>query len=98
MKLGTKKGWKSLVPIRMGRKSGTQFCMFPKVRSAGQTPGDAPVYLNVYDLTPVNGYMYWAGLGIFHSGIEGIVFLLFLFVLSPPLIDLDKHVNMLSLN
>ncbi|OAY71324.1 deSI-like protein At4g17486 [Ananas comosus] len=70
MKLGTKKGWKSLVPIRMGRKSGTQFCMFPKVRSAGQTPGDAPVYLNVYDLTPVNGYMYWAGLGIFHSGIE----------------------------
>lgn len=30
-----------------------------------------PVYLNVYDLTPVNNYLYWFGLGIFHSGIEG---------------------------
>ena len=29
-----------------------------------------PVYLNVYDLTPMNGYVYWVGLGIFHSGIE----------------------------
>ncbi|CAA6657555.1 unnamed protein product [Spirodela intermedia] len=44
--------------------------MFPKVRSVGQTSGNAPVYLNVYDLTPVNGYVYWAGFGIFHSGVE----------------------------
>ncbi|XP_057520300.1 deSI-like protein At4g17486 isoform X2 [Amaranthus tricolor] len=29
-----------------------------------------PLYLNVYDLTPVNEYLYWFGLGIFHSGIE----------------------------
>ncbi|KAL2649834.1 hypothetical protein R1flu_017962 [Riccia fluitans] len=29
-----------------------------------------PIYLNVYDLTPMNGYVYWVGLGIFHSGIE----------------------------
>ncbi|KAL3685788.1 hypothetical protein R1sor_003810 [Riccia sorocarpa] len=29
-----------------------------------------PVYLNVYDLTPMNGYVYWVGMGIFHSGIE----------------------------
>eukprot|EP00249_Psilotum_nudum_P010846 c22804_g1_i1 orf=355-999(-) len=29
-----------------------------------------PVYLNVYDLTTLNGYLYWMGLGIFHSGIE----------------------------
>ncbi|KAL5065042.1 hypothetical protein RYX36_026779 [Vicia faba] len=28
------------------------------------------VVLNVYDLTPINSYMYWFGLGIFHSGIE----------------------------
>eukprot|EP00268_Persea_americana_P033817 TRINITY_DN3343_c0_g1_i2.p1 TRINITY_DN3343_c0_g1~~TRINITY_DN3343_c0_g1_i2.p1 ORF type:complete len:245 (+),score=37.62 TRINITY_DN3343_c0_g1_i2:255-989(+) len=28
------------------------------------------VFLNVYDLTPLNGYTYWFGLGIFHSGIE----------------------------
>ncbi|KAJ0087239.1 hypothetical protein Patl1_09107 [Pistacia atlantica] len=34
-------------------------------------PGRAPVYLNVYDLTPMNGYVYWAGLGIYHSGVEG---------------------------
>ncbi|KAL2340440.1 hypothetical protein Fmac_008380 [Flemingia macrophylla] len=28
------------------------------------------VVLNVYDLTPVNNYLYWFGFGIFHSGIE----------------------------
>lgn len=28
------------------------------------------LYLNVYDLTPVNNYLYWFGLGVFHSGIE----------------------------
>ncbi|XP_010276950.1 PREDICTED: deSI-like protein At4g17486 [Nelumbo nucifera] len=28
------------------------------------------VLLNVYDLTPLNNYVYWFGLGIFHSGIE----------------------------
>ncbi|KNA24907.1 hypothetical protein SOVF_011310 isoform A [Spinacia oleracea] len=28
------------------------------------------LYLNIYDLTPVNDYLYWFGLGIFHSGIE----------------------------
>ncbi|KAK3014407.1 hypothetical protein RJ639_008835 [Escallonia herrerae] len=30
----------------------------------------ATLYLNVYDLTPINNYLYWFGLGIFHSGIE----------------------------
>ncbi|KAF9603203.1 hypothetical protein IFM89_034536 [Coptis chinensis] len=28
------------------------------------------LFLNVYDLTPINNYLYWFGLGIFHSGIE----------------------------
>ncbi|XP_058085593.1 deSI-like protein At4g17486 isoform X2 [Magnolia sinica] len=28
------------------------------------------LYLNVYDLTPVNSYLYWFGFGIFHTGIE----------------------------
>ncbi|XP_010434659.1 PREDICTED: deSI-like protein At4g17486 isoform X2 [Camelina sativa] len=37
--------------------------------SSGE-PGLTPVYLNVYDLTPVNNYLYWFGIGIFHSGIE----------------------------
>ncbi|RVW21385.1 DeSI-like protein [Vitis vinifera] len=42
----------------------------PKVKSAGRSPGNTPVYLNVYDLTAINGYVYWAGLGVFHSGVE----------------------------
>ncbi|KAI4379875.1 hypothetical protein MLD38_006117 [Melastoma candidum] len=32
--------------------------------------GSVPVYLNVYDLTPINGYAYWVGLGIYHSGVQ----------------------------
>ncbi|XP_010537890.1 PREDICTED: deSI-like protein At4g17486 isoform X2 [Tarenaya hassleriana] len=32
--------------------------------------GTVPVYLNVYDLTPINGYAYWLGLGVYHSGVE----------------------------
>ncbi|XP_010254927.1 PREDICTED: deSI-like protein At4g17486 isoform X2 [Nelumbo nucifera] len=69
MKSGSK-GWKSIMPLRLRGKAATRFCMFPKVKSAGYGPGDIPVYLNVYDLTPMNGYVYWAGLGIFHSGVE----------------------------
>lgn len=33
-------------------------------------PGTVPVYLNVYDLTPINGYAYWFGLGVYHSGVQ----------------------------
>jgi len=71
MKLGSKKVWKSIIPLCSKGKSATHFCLFPKPRSASYGPGDTPVYLNVYDLTPMNGYAYWAGLGIFHSGVEG---------------------------
>ncbi|KAK6139584.1 hypothetical protein DH2020_026674 [Rehmannia glutinosa] len=32
--------------------------------------GSVPVYLNVYDLSPINGYAYWLGLGVYHSGVQ----------------------------
>ncbi|KAA8545945.1 hypothetical protein F0562_020604 [Nyssa sinensis] len=70
MKPGSKHGWHSIMPLRLRGKSATRFCMFPKVKSASYSPGNAPVYLNVYDLTPINGYFYWAGLGVFHTGVE----------------------------
>ncbi|KAF6149696.1 hypothetical protein GIB67_017429 [Kingdonia uniflora] len=77
-----KKGWKSIIPLRLRGKSTTRFCLFPKLRSAGLGPGNTPVYLNVYDLTPMNGYVYWAGVGIFHSGVEGNSTYLFSFFLA----------------
>ncbi|WKA11014.1 hypothetical protein VitviT2T_028550 [Vitis vinifera] len=40
------------------------------VKLVGYGHGSTPVYLNVYDLTPMNGYAYWVGLGIFHSVVE----------------------------
>ncbi|KAK9073314.1 hypothetical protein SSX86_007638 [Deinandra increscens subsp. villosa] len=69
MKFVTKKGLKSIVPLRLKGKTATRFCFFPKIK-AEYEPGNTPVYLNVYDLTPMNGYAYWAGFGIFHSGVE----------------------------
>ncbi|CAN6202304.1 unnamed protein product [Urochloa humidicola] len=39
----------------------------------GAAPAAAPstpVYLNVYDVTPANGYARWLGLGVYHSGIQ----------------------------
>ena len=36
------------------------------------TPAPAvKLYLNIYDISPINNYLYWFGLGIFHSGVEG---------------------------
>ncbi|KAL6996696.1 hypothetical protein U1Q18_006824 [Sarracenia purpurea var. burkii] len=32
--------------------------------------GSVPVYVNVYDLTSINGYAYWLGLGVYHSGVQ----------------------------
>ncbi|GAB2215378.1 hypothetical protein Droror1_Dr00019761 [Drosera rotundifolia] len=32
--------------------------------------GSVPVYLNVYDLSSINGYAYWVGLGVYHSGVQ----------------------------
>lgn len=63
------------MPLRLRGKSATRFCVFPRVKSTHNSRGTTPVYLNVYDLTPMNGYVYWAGLGIFHSGVEGMFFI-----------------------
>ncbi|KAG5547981.1 hypothetical protein RHGRI_013613 [Rhododendron griersonianum] len=70
MKPGSKKGWRSVMPLASRDILRTHFCMFPKVKSTSHDAGSSPVYLNVYDLTPVNGYFYWAGVGIFHTGVE----------------------------
>lgn len=32
--------------------------------------GSVPVFLNVYDISPLNGYAYWLGLGVYHSGVQ----------------------------
>ncbi|KAD1709718.1 hypothetical protein R6Q59_009764 [Mikania micrantha] len=32
--------------------------------------GTVPVHLNVYDLTSMNGYAYWLGIGVYHSGVQ----------------------------
>nr|CAD1844941.1 unnamed protein product [Ananas comosus var. bracteatus] len=36
----------------------------------GGSSSTTHLYLNVYDLSPLNNYLFWFGLGIFHSGIE----------------------------
>ena len=44
-----------------------------------------PVKLNIYDLTDMNGYMYWFGLGVYHSAIEGGLTNFIFFMKFPPL-------------
>ena len=31
---------------------------------------DVTVFLNVYDLSEQNDYLYWCGFGVFHTGVE----------------------------
>ncbi|KAK8696226.1 hypothetical protein V6N13_001363 [Hibiscus sabdariffa] len=80
MDIEKKNKWKLGMPRVLKNKSASP-CFFAKVKPTSFDPGCAPVYLNVYDLTPINGYFYWVGLGIFHSGVEGrlhsIYFMLF---------------------
>lgn len=62
--------WKSIVSRRVQGKPADYFCLFQKVKPAPYGRGNAPVFLNVYDLTAVNDYLYWSGIGVFHSGVE----------------------------
>ncbi|CAN1173107.1 DeSI-like protein At4g17486 [Linum perenne] len=65
--------WHSIDASPLKAKLANRFCIFPKAEKknlSNYTRGDTPVYLNVYDLTTANGYVYWAGLGIFHSAVE----------------------------
>lgn len=45
--------------------------MLCRKNSTRERGGSIPVYLNVYDLTSYNGYAYWLGLGVYHSGVQG---------------------------
>ncbi|KAL3618373.1 hypothetical protein CASFOL_038694 [Castilleja foliolosa] len=47
--------------------SPSMLCRKSSVKSGR---GSVPVHLNVYDLTSANGYAYWFGLGVYHSGVE----------------------------
>ncbi|XP_020576337.1 deSI-like protein At4g17486 isoform X3 [Phalaenopsis equestris] len=54
------------MPSLLSRSSSTK-----ELRNGdGSGGGKSHLFLNVYDLTPINNYLYWFGLGIFHSGIE----------------------------
>ncbi|KAL6497760.1 hypothetical protein OROHE_027002 [Orobanche hederae] len=70
MKSKLKGCWWSIVPLHIRDESSTGFCVFPRVKSGDYSSTDTPVYLNIYDLSPANGYFYWAGFGAFHSGVE----------------------------
>lgn len=70
MKYISEKGWNSIIPLHLRGESGSHFCIFSRAKASRYGPGNTPVYLNVYDLTTVNGCVYWAGVGIFHSGIQ----------------------------
>ncbi|GAB2222569.1 hypothetical protein Droror1_Dr00016688 [Drosera rotundifolia] len=70
LKLRLKKGWRTVMPLPIRGKSATRFSLFSKIKSSSIGPGSTPVYLNVYDVISMNKYLNWAGLGVFHSGVE----------------------------
>lgn len=67
---------------RKEKKINSEMLLCRMLISGKNKSGVIPVYLNVYDLTPINGYAYWLGLGVYHSGVQGFFFFLFRFVVS----------------
>lgn len=64
----------SVLPNRYKRsKMGVGNTLSPNCSIIGTNDGfiDREVFLNVYDLTPLNSYSIWLGFGVFHTGIEG---------------------------
>lgn len=56
-----------MISVRKEGEGEDMFCtIIPRKRKTGLVP----VYINVYDLTPINGYAYWLGLGVYHSGVQ----------------------------
>jgi len=47
----------------------TDTSLLPSSNTHSDTSAYHPVYINVYDMAPVNRYLYWVGLGIYHSGL-----------------------------
>ncbi|URD98808.1 hypothetical protein MUK42_32317 [Musa troglodytarum] len=56
--------------IRRNVESLRRRIMLIRGPSQKRRSGAVPVHLNVYDLTPINGYAYWLGLGVYHSGVQ----------------------------
>ncbi|KAF5812353.1 putative PPPDE peptidase domain, PPPDE putative peptidase domain superfamily [Helianthus annuus] len=64
------RGMKSKIVPYNGNPSSL-FCISPRDDSSRfYPPGTAPVYLNVYDISPINSCISWTGLGAFHTGLE----------------------------
>ncbi|TVU12310.1 hypothetical protein EJB05_45948, partial [Eragrostis curvula] len=59
--------------MRMGSSAGSTPMARPprQPRGADAEASTTPVFLNVYDVTPANGYARWLGLGVYHSGVQG---------------------------
>ncbi|KAG1335309.1 putative deSI-like protein [Cocos nucifera] len=57
----------SIKPRRLWRRCRK---MFIRVLSRKRTTRTVPMYLNVYDLIPINVYDYWLGLDVYHSGVQ----------------------------
>jgi hypothetical protein len=54
-----------------GPEGGASFSGVGSTNSEAASGGrQEPVYLHVYDLVEHNTYMYWAGIGVYHSGVE----------------------------